>query len=74
MISGTNRSGQADLATFTPERHGSRSSWHLERARAARFYFSPHQAIALDEIRASLGRPSGGGGGVVFVEAPKKQG
>jgi hypothetical protein len=49
------------------------TSWHLERARAARFYFSPHQAIALDEIRASLGRPNGGGG-VVFVEAPKKQG
>jgi hypothetical protein len=59
------------FAEFDPQRHGSRASWHLERAGAAKLYFSPHQAIALDEIRASLGRPSGSGG-VVFVYAPRK--
>jgi len=47
----------AELATFDPQRHGSRASWHLARCHAAKTIFGVDMGrkIALEEIRASLG-------------------
>jgi hypothetical protein len=55
----------AELATFDPRRWSSRAAWHLERAGAA-----PSKLIALQEIRASLGKGSSDGSSVLFVEPP----
>jgi hypothetical protein len=41
----------AQLVTYDPSRWTSREAWHLERARTA-----PSGLVALNEIRASLGR------------------
>jgi hypothetical protein len=58
----------AGLGVFDSARWSCREEWHLARAHAA-----PNTAIALQEIRASLGVDSGGGvdeGGVVIVQPP----